>query len=215
MLLICLGLTFKDNLWKLQPLFDPLLSGYPKAPYSLWPYRPSKNHLARNMQILQIFSNKPFKILHLSRKFLSKNEVFSQIIKNLARKCTCKIIVLQYFIKTAYILRENNLAFFLAGSLQDFYILQEKLYFQCQICKIRAKFNENLARFVRIILARHEYLLKGFSAAKQIANTCLNGYKYSLMMLSQVEYLQLVYSYFYGKQLVNATTKYCYCIMYF
>ena len=78
------------------------------------------------MQILQVFF---LQDLALSLASLAlKIKLFLQDINNLARILQEKFkkIFLQDF---DYILQENYLTIFLAISLQDFYVLQEKLHF--------------------------------------------------------------------------------------
>ena len=78
--------------------------------------------------------------MHISCKSCTKNEAFLQDIKNLAR-------ILQEKLQDNFLARFwSNLArklfyIFLAKILQDFYILQEKLYFYYKNCKICARFN--------------------------------------------------------------------------
>ena len=94
-------------------------------------FLPSKNHLARNIHILQVFF-----LQDLAQNLASlalKMKFFLQDMKNLARKI-CKIIFLQDFDQ---ILQENYLTIFSCKILARFFIS----------CKKSFIFSARLARF--------------------------------------------------------------------
>ena len=95
---------------------------------------PSKNSLARNIQILQVFFLQDLQDLSLNLASLAlKMKLFLQDMKNLARKIY-KIIFLQDLIK---ILQENCLTIFSCKILARFFLS----------CKKSFIFSARLARF--------------------------------------------------------------------
>ena len=99
---------------------------------------PSKNHLARKMQVLQGFFLEALNLTSLAQKmklFLQELKNLTLILKELARK-NCKIIFLQDMIK---MLQENYLAIFLASSCK----ISARFFNSCKKSFI---FNARLAR---------------------------------------------------------------------
>ena len=117
---------------------------------------PSKNRLARNIQILQVFFLQDLQDLALNLASLAlKMKLFLQDMKNLARILQDKFSRLfcrKILIKSC---KKIILQFFLARFLQDFFHLARKASFLVQdlqdMCKIQCKIlQENNLRDVHV-----------------------------------------------------------------